>query len=207
MQPSSDRAVKRQAVKRQAVERWLDAHSLRGLAHPMRLRILDILRLEGPSNSTRLAEQVSESTGTVSWHLRQLAQHGFIEEDPGHRSKRERWWRARARAGVFDTKDLGEDPAAREEVAELLQEILGWSFHRVARHLRSDLPGEWRNTGNISEWTELRLTAKQMIALTEELTQMVERYLPAPGDEPAPDSRPVVVQFQVFPAAPETGSR
>lgn len=181
----------------------LDAQSLRVLAHPLRLRILDILRLDGPSNSTRLAEQVGESTGTVSWHLRQLAQHGLIEEDPGPGSKRERWWRAPTRSGVFDTGDLAEDPASREAVADHLEEILRWSFHRAARHLRSDLPGEWRDAGNLSAWTGLRLTAAQLAALTDELTQVVERYLPAPGDEAPHGSRPVVAQFQVFPTTPE----
>ncbi|MFF0123385.1 ArsR/SmtB family transcription factor [Micromonospora arida] len=207
MEPSPERRVKRHGVPAQRTDRRLDAHSLRGLAHPLRLRILDILRLQGSSNSTRLAKQVGESTGTVSWHLRQLAQHGFIEEDPGLRSKRERWWRAQARTGVFDTEDLGEESAGREAVVDLLQEVVHWSFDRVARHLRSDLPGEWRNAGNISEWTELRLTAKQMTALTEELIQTVERYLPTSSDAPASDSLPVVVQLQVFPAPPEAEAR
>jgi DNA-binding transcriptional ArsR family regulator len=186
-----------------AAGRRLDARSLRGLAHPLRLQILDILRLEGPSNSTRLAERVGESTGTVSWHLRQLAAHGFIEEHPGPGSKRERWWRAPARTGVFDTEDLGADVASREVVAGHLEEVLRWSFRRAARHLRSDLPGQWRNAGNLSEWTDLRLTVEQFAVLTDELTQVVERHRGAVGEEPAPGSLPVVVQLQVFPVAPE----
>ena len=183
--------------------RRLDASSLRGLAHPLRLRILDLLRLDGPANSTKLAERVGESTGTVSWHLRQLAHHGFIEEDPGRGSKRERWWRAPSRTGVFDTGELGADDPSRAAVADHLEVLLRNSFARVSRHLRGTLPDEWRDAGNLSEWTELRLTAAQLAALTDELTMVVERHLPADGDEPPPGSLPVVVQFQVFPVVRE----
>ncbi|TQS40091.1 helix-turn-helix domain-containing protein [Cryptosporangium phraense] len=176
-----------------AESRRLDASSFRGLAHPLRLRLLDLLRLEGPSNSTQLAKRVGESTGTVSWHLRQLAQHGFIEEDPGHESKRERWWRAPVRAGVFDTEEAGD--AAVEPIEELLRH----NFDRVSRHLRSDVPDEWRNVGTISDWSQLRLTPSQATALTAELSGVVERYL---NTEPAAGARAVVVQLQVFPASP-----
>lgn len=187
--------------------RRLDARSLRGLAHPLRMRILDILRLDGPSNSTQLAERVGESTGTVSWHLRQLAHHGFIEEDPGRGNQRERWWRAPSRTEVVDTAELGDDVASRTAVAGYVEELLRWSFGRVSRHLRSDLPPEWRTAGTVSEWTELRLTAGQLAALTDELTQVVERHMAAASKESSPGSLPVVVQLQAFPCATEEGPK
>lgn len=187
--------------------RRLDARSLRGLAHPLRMRILDILRLDGPSNSTELAKRVGESTGTVSWHLRQLAHHGFIEDDPGRGNKRERWWRAPSRTEVVDTGELGDDVASRTAVADHIEELLRWSFGRVSRHLRSDLPAEWRTAGTVSEWTELRLSAKQLAALTDELTQVVERHIAAVGDEPSSGSLPVVVQLQAFPYVTQEGPK
>lgn len=181
--------------------RRLDARSLRGLAHPLRMQILDILRVDGPSNSTRLAERVGESTGTVSWHLRRLAHHGFIEEDPGHASRRERWWRAPSRTEVVDTAELGGDAASRAAVASCLEELLRWSFGRVSRYLREEWPQRWRAAGTVSEWTELRLTPEQLADLTDELTEVIARRLPAPGSAPPLGALPVVVQLQAFPRA------
>ena len=204
MKPSAPSGDERRGA---APAQRLDASSLRGLAHPLRLRILDILRLDGPSNSTKLAERVGESTGTVSWHLRQLAHHGFIEEDPGRGSKRERWWRAPSRAAVFDTDDSANDDASRAAVADHLEELLRWRFDRVSRYLRSDLPDEWRRVGFLSEWTALRLTPAQLTALTRELTAVVERHLPADEEEPPAGSLPIAVQLQMFPVAPEDGPK
>ena len=57
-----------------------DVTAVRALAHPLRLELLDLLRFEGPSTATLLANRVGESSGTTSYHLRQLARYGYIEE-------------------------------------------------------------------------------------------------------------------------------
>jgi DNA-binding transcriptional ArsR family regulator len=51
----------------------LDPHNLRGLAHPLRVRLLGLLRSDGSSTATRLAERLGQSSGATSYHLRQLA--------------------------------------------------------------------------------------------------------------------------------------
>ena len=63
-----------------------DPRSLKALAHPLRLELLELLRFEGPSTASALARRVGESSGATSYHLRQLARHGYIEEDerPAH---------------------------------------------------------------------------------------------------------------------------
>ena len=73
----------------------LDARSLRGLAHPLRVRLLGLLREHGPATASGLARTVGESSGVTSYHLRQLAEHGLVVEDEvPDASRRERWWRA-----------------------------------------------------------------------------------------------------------------
>ena len=71
-----------------------DIAGLRALSHPVRLRMLGLLRTEGPATATSLAQRLDLNTGATSYHLRQLAQHGFIEEDPERGTGRDRWWRA-----------------------------------------------------------------------------------------------------------------
>ena len=55
--------------------RVLDADALKGLAHPMRVAIYDLLSTYGPNTATGIAERTGESSGVASYHLRQLAQH------------------------------------------------------------------------------------------------------------------------------------
>ncbi|MBW8766480.1 MAG: helix-turn-helix transcriptional regulator, partial [Geodermatophilales bacterium] len=69
------------------------------------MSLLAALRMDGPSTATHLAERLGESSGSTSYHLRQLAAFGFVEEVPGEGDGRERWWRARHRSTRWDTGD------------------------------------------------------------------------------------------------------
>ena len=66
----------------------------RTLANPLRRRMLGHLHEHGEANSTSLARALGESTGTTSYHLRKLAEQGFVAEIPEMSRGRERWWRA-----------------------------------------------------------------------------------------------------------------
>ncbi|MEW1720351.1 winged helix-turn-helix domain-containing protein [Streptomyces sp. NPDC093109] len=186
--------------------RRLDAHSLRGLAHPLRMSIFELLRLDGPATATLLAERLGQNTGTVSWHLRHLAEHGFIEEEPGRGTKRERWWRAAEAKNVLNTRDFSDDPAARGAVSVFTHELVGQYFNRVMTYLNDDWDEKWRGAGTIGDWSELRLTPAQLVALNDELAAVIARYTPAPDGEPDPGALPVVVQLQSFPRHKRAGS-
>ena len=80
---------------------------LRALAHPLRVRMIGLLRTEGPATATTLAKRLGESTGATSYHLRQLAAYGLIEEDPErHGHGRERWWRSASASPRFGVSTL-----------------------------------------------------------------------------------------------------
>ena len=59
-----------------------DPIRLRALAHPLRLRLLRLLREHQPATGAQLAELTGESTASISYHLATLAKHGFVEHDP-----------------------------------------------------------------------------------------------------------------------------
>ncbi|PJN26846.1 helix-turn-helix domain-containing protein [Kitasatospora sp. CB02891] len=179
--------------------RRLDANSLRGLAHPLRMRLLDELRLHGPSTSARLADRTGESTGTISWHLRHLAEHGFIEEEAGRGTKRERWWRAMPGAISLSATDFEQDPGAKAAVSVYQAENLRRQYQRVADSLAAEWEGDWRSVGFVSDWSNLRLTPDQLRALSDELAAVVARHTPDPAAAPDPDARPAIVQIQVLP--------
>ncbi|MGH3491934.1 MAG: helix-turn-helix domain-containing protein, partial [Sciscionella sp.] len=84
-----------------------DAAALQSLAHPLRLRLLGLLRLFGPSTATKLAARCGESSGLISYHLRNLADAGLVVQaervdlaDVEQTGGRERWWKA-ARLTTF----------------------------------------------------------------------------------------------------------
>jgi DNA-binding transcriptional ArsR family regulator len=179
----------------------LDATTLRGLAHPLRVRILGLLREHGPATATTLAELLGQSTGATSYHLRQLAAYGFVVDDPDRNVGRERWWKAAHRTTNLDHVD---DPADAEGY---LRAVAAQYAERVDRFLGElgTLPEEWLETFTLSDW-RLRLTPEEGKRLHEEMFALIGRYRrdPQPGeDEPgsgAPEgAEKVVVQVGLMP--------
>ncbi|MFP8964402.1 winged helix-turn-helix domain-containing protein [Streptomyces nanhaiensis] len=179
--------------------RSLDPRSPRALAHPLRIRILDALQEYGPATASRLADRLDESSGATGYHLRQLAAHGFVEED----TARERWWRAAQRGMRLD--GIGEidrhpDPEVRGALSLLMHE----TATRHARELNTwlgtmrDWPEEWRESSDLSGFT-LRLTPELAGELNARLHELVESYRErAAGDERAERVR---VHLHSFPRA------
>ena len=147
-----------------------DPSQLKALAHPVRLKMLEMLRLDGPATSTTVAARLGMNTGTVSYHLRQLARHGFIEDHPGVGTRRDRWWRASHEstsipsAGATASED---DVRARQaynhavvltQVARLQESLLE----------RTELPRRWAAVTDDSDWT-LWLTPRQARELMDKV--------------------------------------
>ena len=153
----------------------LNARSLRGLAHPVRVRMLSLLREAGPATATGLAPQLGLNTGAASYHLRQLAAHGFVVEDVERGTARERWWRAAHRTTWYDPAAAGDDDRA-----------LGDAYLRAVGQRYADrllealdelptLPPRWRTAGTMSD-TSLRVTPEQLVQLVEEISAVLRRY-------------------------------
>lgn len=174
-----------------------DPRALRAMAHPLRGRLLALLRLEGPSTASRLGERTGESSGSTSYHLRQLAAHGFVEEVVGEGTARERWWRAVHRSTRWETSDFLDDPGAREVVEEMTHRQLSLQRQVLAAHAeqRADLAEEWRAAVSLNDWS-LRLRPERARALAEELNAVLRRWSAAPED---PDQPVVHVLLDVLP--------
>ncbi|MFI7067538.1 helix-turn-helix domain-containing protein [Kribbella sp. NPDC050124] len=176
--------------------RRIDARSLRGLAHPLRMNILEALELDGPATSTTLAARLGENTGTISWHLRLLAEHGYIEEDVERGTKRERWWRIPGRT-VLDPAEFRDDPETSGALDVYLQHLVERYFDRVRAYVDENWPGEWQHAAALSDWRDLRLTPEQLTALNEEIGEVIDRYTKvAPAGD---NAERVIVQLQSFP--------
>src|SRR5262245_14833912 len=71
--------------------RRADPVAMRALAHQTRLSLLDLLAVEGSATATRCAAVLGESAASCSFHLRQLAKYGFVEEAPGGTGRQRPW--------------------------------------------------------------------------------------------------------------------
>jgi DNA-binding transcriptional ArsR family regulator len=181
--------------------RRLDAPGLKALAHPLRVRMLGTLRNDGPATATQLAKRLGESTGTTSWHLRQLAANGFIEEDPDRGTKRDRWWRARTRTTSLSVSDFADQPEMLSTIGLYLLGVLEVQFTRAAGFLEASdsWAPAWLESANFSDYA-MRLDPAGMDALNAELDAVIRRYRDAPP--PAGDAATGVhVQLQTFPGA------
>ena len=183
--------------------RRLDARSLRALAHPLRMRLLEMLTLDGPATATGLSERLGEKTGTVSWHLRNLAEHRFIEEETGRGTKRERWWRAADQRQVMDGAEFYNDPDSQGALSVLMHETVQRYFARSIDALVQNWDDEWLKVTVFSDWITMRMTPAQLGALNAELCAVVDRHAPPPDAEPDPEAKPVIVQLQSFPRLKE----
>lgn len=178
-----------------------DLTQLKALTHPLRLRLLGQLRLHGPATATGLAGRVGESSGSTSYHLRQLERHGFVEEASELGNRRERWWRATA----YLTTTSGESAdAAEAEVKTALRQVVvstlaGRMQASAAEH--DLLPEEWRRVVESSDAT-VHATPEQAAEISRRLNaiiwEVIDEYPTPPG--PAPEgTRLFEIQVHAFP--------
>ncbi|MFI6941705.1 ArsR/SmtB family transcription factor [Streptomyces sp. NPDC050418] len=189
--------------------RELDPRSLRGLAHPLRMQLLDALRRFGPATASQLAGRLGESSGATSYHLRQLATHGFVEDAPERGKGRERWWRA-VHQGTRTNEELlyDPDPAVRGAVNTLVHLQADAHTRELSTFIGGfhDVPEDWRGASNISDWN-LHLTPELARELNEKLEAIIESYKAAVPGRLDPGERPYRVHLHAFPRTDEENSK
>lgn len=93
------------------------------MAHPLRRRLMDVLKVYGPATASAMAGRTGQTVANVSHHLRVLCGSGLIEEAPElARDRRERWWRLVSRSLRWSSVDFAEDPASAA-IAEAAQSL------------------------------------------------------------------------------------
>ncbi|WP_411079340.1 ArsR/SmtB family transcription factor [Streptomyces sp. cmx-18-6] len=182
-----------------------DVRTLRALAHPLRIRLLNALREFGPATASRLGERLAESSGATSYHLRQLAEAGLVEDAPELGKGRERWWRSVHDGSTFETSDflVHADPEVRGAIGVVLHEVATAHTQHLNTWLGtlSEWPPEWRQSWDMSDFT-IRLTPELARELTEKLHAVVESYRGRVPDD-TEGSAVVQTQLHAFPRPSE----
>ncbi|PCE14132.1 transcriptional regulator [Microbacterium sp. SZ1] len=184
----------------QRESRSLDAGALKALAHPLRVRIFDLLSERGPQTASTLAALVGETSGSMSYHLRALAAHDLIREVEGRGTARERWWeRPKGRIDLPGPDDT-MTPSDRASAQIVTSEFFRLRHETLMAYLnRSEagIPEEWRDAGIVMT-TYLDLTAEQMAELKAELTAVVDRVVDRYQGQTGPDVRRVTLRTELF---------
>lgn len=169
-----------------------DADRFRALAHPLRLRILEVVRTLGPVTATAVGREVGESAANCSFHLRVLADGGFVEPAEAG-DGRQHPWQASSTGLTIDPLDVSpsERTAAREAV-EILRDgdrrlLLAWD------EARPDAPWPWKQAG-FERSIRVRLTAEQLGELGRVWDAAIEEVMRA---APANDAEAEMVQLQM----------
>lgn len=163
-----------------------DLETLKAVAHPLRVVLLGMLRNEGPATASELARRTGESSGSTSYHLRQLERYGFVRDDDEQPSGRERRWRA-----THDVTTIRDTMPGAEPLLEVLRE-------RQVTVLRAGLAelGRLDPKPDGLGMSDLRLALDEadLVTLRDELVAVVERYADRRG------SREVAVHLAITPA-------
>ena len=161
-------------VPGRTVTRLADAKALRAYAHPVRMKLILALRTRGPLTATQAGRLLGESSGTCSFHLRQLAKYGLVEET-GEGTGREKPWRATTTSTAWD--DVQQDPEAAA-AAGLLTEVLVESyFTQLMQYLgvRERESEEWQRAAMIGD-RFLWLTADELTGIQRGINAVTDQY-------------------------------
>jgi DNA-binding transcriptional ArsR family regulator len=183
-----------------------DPRGLRALAHPTRLALLELLAYEGPLTATEAGEHLGESPASCSFHLRQLAKHGYIEEAGGG-SGRQRPWRV-VRGADYTASE--SDPETALAGAALTQVVEATRQQRLAtwQATARNYPPEWQEAA-FASYRPTFLTAAELKAMGEAIDKLFEPFRGRMiGDDPRPkDGLPVALIMHGFPVAPPAQQR
>lgn len=160
-----------------------DPKTLRALTHPVHLALLEALALEGPLTATAAGELIGESPTTCSFHFRQLAKYGFVEETntgPG----RLRPWKI-AHVGMRFS-DVTEDSETSVAAKSLERMVFERAMNRFSNYLstKANFPTVWQEASQNVE-TILWVTPEELDGVTKEILGIFNRFFDRISDSSA----------------------
>lgn len=175
-----------------------DLETLKAMTHPLRLKVLGALRVLGPATASELGRRFGESSGSTSYHLRVLAKHGFVEEDPEQPNARDKRWRASHHFTTWDDADFQSDPAGAEVARTMRRRQLEFIVAAKERY-EADIDSwgpVWQKKAGVSD-NVVRLRAETLGELTRHISALIDEY--AERDRDAPGTELVQTFYGGFP--------
>jgi DNA-binding transcriptional ArsR family regulator len=181
--------------------RWVtDPDVLKALTHPLRRRIFRLLVQLGPATITVLARHTGADPGQLSFHVRELAKRGFVEEAPElARDRREHWWRAKRGSWAWSSP-FSDDPAVQAVADTADRLMVTEEFERLRAYgaAKESFGPDWIEAA-FSSNSHFRLTPAELSQLTSELIDVLRRWSDVGRvDSARPDRRPDDGRESVF---------
>jgi DNA-binding transcriptional ArsR family regulator len=177
-----------------------DLATLRAIAHPLRMRLLGALRVDGPATASELGRRFDESSGSTSYHLRQLERYGFVEEDANQPSRRERRWRATTDYTSWNSADFLDDVGGQSALRVFERERIDFTVRHLQRWYaeRHQWPRSW-SAAEIGSDSLLHLRVEDLSALKQDLDGLLARYKVTERAADDPSAARVLVLTYAFP--------
>ncbi|GAA4208329.1 winged helix-turn-helix domain-containing protein [Actinocatenispora rupis] len=164
-----------------------DPRELRAIAHPLRVRILEELFLDGALTASQLSERVGESPANCSWHLRQLQKYGYVEEAGGG-TGRQRPWKPVLEQRSWGERAEGEVAAARETMADQTYQR-EFDEHTAYQRRKESEPQDWYDAAFFDQ-SFLWVTPEELRELSDEIVALITRRVRGGERFTDPSTRP-----------------
>ncbi|GLZ59803.1 metalloregulator ArsR/SmtB family transcription factor [Micromonospora sp. NBRC 107095] len=191
-------------MERSDVRQVTDSRVLAAMSHPLRRRLMDVLKVHGPSTVGLLAERTDQAPANVSHHLKVLAAADLVTEAPElARDRRERWWRLVTRGLRWSNTDFDTDPASRAvaDAATSLNLDRHVALARAWHAVDESTQASWNDAPfSTDHW--LRLTPEELAELSREMVGVLARWADRDLPDDDADRRPVFVFVHGVPAQP-----
>ncbi|MCW2760361.1 MAG: putative ArsR family transcriptional regulator [Marmoricola sp.] len=180
-----------------------EAKALSALANPFRARMIDALKVDGPSTASSLAARTGQAVGSASHHLKVLSEAGLVVEAPElARDRRERWWRLATRGTQWSAFDLLDDPAALSAAREAEALQLRRQIERLQEWMsNAETSPEWLAVAFATQhW--LRVTPEELNELAEELNEVLSKWSMRELPDDGKEREPALAFARGFPSQP-----
>jgi predicted ArsR family transcriptional regulator len=175
-----------------------DVRMLRGIAHPVRNRILEELSAGGPARAADVAERLDIPANQASFHLRQLAKYGLVEEAPElARDGRDRVWRLVHESGLsVSLEDLAQQEGGKAAIAVFRKQWTAEAHRAIDRAEHAERQKDATVAVSLSA---LRLTKQEAKELAGDLSELIDGWR-IRGQQPRDGERTYDVLWVLQPA-------
>ena len=180
-----------------------DPRILRAIAHPVRSRILSELWASGSLRAADVARILDIPANQASFHLRQLAKYGLVEEAPEEaRDRRDRVWRMAAEDGIsFRSEDMLARSGGDAATTVYQRNARAWGHLLVDLSLEPDDPGAQKYVNQFS----LRFTQEEVEEYVNEIQALHQRWRErTKGHDDGRTTYSVYQLVQPYPDLPES---
>ncbi|MZD08243.1 helix-turn-helix domain-containing protein, partial [Streptomyces sp. SID5785] len=161
-----------------------DPKTMRALAHPVRLAVLERLQRHGPATATQLSPHVGATPSVTSWHLRHLAGFGLVRDAEPGPDRRARRWEAAARGFRFEAPEGGEGLAAARVLSREMFARTAALPERWARETEPELEPRWSRLAGLAD-TRVVVSPQELASIEDAIQQVLAPYVTrAPQDRP-----------------------